>query len=66
MRTPAALLETVNEALFYSCHDDQMLMIALQVASDLWQLCMPNLVIASVVLTCLGNTSMISVFRMHT
>ena len=66
MRTPAALLETVNEALFYSCHDDQMPMIALQVASDLWQLCMPNIVIASVVFTCLGNLTIIPVFRTHT
>ena len=60
MRTPAALPETVNEALFYSCHDDQMPMFALQVASDLWQLCMPNIVIALAVFTCLSNASVIS------
>jgi len=65
MRTPADPLETVNEALFYSCHDDQMPMIALQVASDLWQLCMPNIVIASVVFTCPGNLIIISVSYSH-
>ena len=65
MRTPVDPLETVNEALFYSCHDDQMPMIALQVASDLWQLCMPNIVIASVVFTCPGNLIIISVSRTH-
>ena len=34
MRIPADPLESVNEAVFYSCHDDQIPMIAFQDASD--------------------------------
>ena len=68
-RTCARLLLFLNQSmkhLVYSCHDAQMPMFALQVASDLWQLCMPNIVIASVVFTCLGNLTIIPVFRTHT
>jgi hypothetical protein len=67
-RTCARLQLFLNQLMghsVYSCHDAQLPMFALQAASDLWQLCMPNIVIASVVFTCLGNAPIISVFRMH-